>query len=135
MGEGGPELLRGHSDFPQNKLHLRKIGAAAKLRTSQASHCVTEVADFAEEIPRRPSQEKMARMMPQCAASTLGQLTLPGVAFSKSSGDKWRLAASNTSHSCTAVPMKNLVGPDNVYARVIVRKIACEWGPHLSFEV
>ena len=47
-------------DFLQSKLHPRKLGAVARVRTNQAGHYALEVADFVRELPRRQPTEKLA---------------------------------------------------------------------------
>ena len=62
--------LGGQLDSAQNKLHLRKIGAAVNLRASEVGHSVLGVADFAEGAPRPPSQEGMTYAISPCAVNT-----------------------------------------------------------------
>ena len=91
--------MGGHLDFARNKLHIRNTGAVVNLRATQAGHDVLDLADFAEEKPGRPTQEKMALMMSQCAVNNLGQPAPPEAASSNSSEVKCWLTARRTSHA------------------------------------
>ena len=64
MSEGALESSGGHMNFPQKKLHLRKLGAIANWRTKLVGHYVLDAADFGRGMSRRPPNEKMASMAP-----------------------------------------------------------------------
>ena len=81
-----------------------------------------DVADFATEMPRRPSRARMARMVSVCAAGTLGQLALPGEAFGNSSEAKCWFAGPHTFRARQAVILKNLMDPDKSNDRLNVKK-------------
>ena len=123
MSKSALESSEGNVDFAQNRLHPRKIGATVNLRTNLAGRHALGVADFAREAPRRPPTDKMACTTPPCTVKTFGQLTLPGMAFSRSSVQKCWLAAPHTFQACRAVMMKNLICPDRANARSIARHL------------
>ena len=63
------EPLAGRVGCAQNKPHPRKVGAVVNLRTTQAGHCVLNVADFVKGMPRYPPREKLECMMPPRSAT------------------------------------------------------------------
>ena len=85
MGRGVLESLGGHLGFAQNKLHLREIGAVVNLPTSQAARMVSDVADFAREMPHPPPNVRMPGMMSPRTVNNFGQSALPGTASGNSS--------------------------------------------------
>ena len=49
-------LGRGPVASAREEVHVREIGAVVNLRTNQAGCFVLDLADAANEMPRRPSQ-------------------------------------------------------------------------------
>ena len=70
-------------------------------------------------------------MTSPCPVKTLGQIALPGVAFSNFLGAECWFAAPNTSHAGEAGIPINLVDPDNTTARLVAKKLQVNWG-HVS---
>ena len=56
VSRGALESPGGELDLARNRLHLRKLRAAANLRAGPAGHYAVDVADLAKELPRQSPQ-------------------------------------------------------------------------------